>query len=351
MQTISTNYVITKILNGMASDLTDPQLTKLKNTLYINFSDIILTKNTYDLATTVEGNDTEKIMYFQAALRIKKLSEGSIKQYIDAARKLRTHYNKNFADISSMEIEAYLAINQQQKNWKDSTLQNNINYLRTFYGFLKRKELIDKDPMEKIESVKLEKRQKEVFSVIEFEQLREACAGHPREMALIELLYSSGIRVNELVQLKWKNIDFEHMSFVVNGKGAKDREVLFNERCKYYLLEYLEERMKIEGRTRYEMMERGLIAAKKRDKVTKDFEACKPGGIRKLLNDIAYKAAVSSKSNPHKFRRTFATDALNHGMPLETLSKLMGHEKLDTTMIYAKVNSESVTQAYRKTVR
>ena len=351
MQEISTNYVITKILNSMSRDLSDLQLTKLKNTLWINFSDIVFTKNSYDLATTVEGNDSEKLKYFQATLRIKKLSEGSIKQYIDAAMKLRNHWQKNFADISSMEIEAYLAIKQQENNWKDSTLQNNINYLRNFYGFLKRKELIDKDPMEKIESVKLEKRQKEVFSVIEFEQLREACAGCPRDMALIEILYSSGIRVNELVQLKWKDIDFEHMSFVVKGKGAKDREVLFNDRCKYYLLEYLEERMKIEGRTRYEMMERGLIAAKKRDKVTKDFEACKTVGIRSILNEIADRAAVSSKSNPHKFRRTFATDALNHGMPLETLSKLMGHEKLDTTMIYAKVNNESVTQAYRKTVR
>lgn len=335
----------------MSTDLDNDQMVKLKNILWINFADITISKTTYDLAETVEGNDTQKIRYFQAALRIKKLSEGSIKQYVDAARKLREYWGKNFADISSMEIEAYLAIRKQENHWKDSTLQNNINYLRTFYGFLVKKDLIVKNPMDKIDSVKQEKRQKETFSIIEFERLREACAGYPRDMALIELLYSSGIRVNELVQLKWKDIDFEHMKFIVFGKGAKEREVLFNDRCKYYLLEYLEERMEREGRSRSEMMERGLIAGKKRDKITKDFEPCTSDGIRVILKRIAKRANVSSKANPHKFRRTFATDAINHGMPLETLSKLMGHENLDTTLIYAKVNDESVTQAYRKTVR
>lgn len=350
MQKISTNFIITNILTAMSPDLNDDQMGKLKNTLCINFADVEITKNEYELAESIQGNDMEKLQYFKAAMRIKKLSEGSIKQYINAATKLRDYWCKNFEDISSIEIEAYLARKHQENHWRDTTLQNNMNYLRTFFSFLVKKELIKKNPMDKIDPVKLEKREKETFSIVELEKLKKAAAGSKRDRALIEILYSSGIRVNELVQLKWKDIDFDHMKFTVFGKGSKEREVLFTEKCRFYLIEYLEERMEKEGRTRDEMMDRGLIVGKKHDKITKDIEGVSVGGVRDILRRLAKEAGIHTKYNPHKFRRTFATDAINNGMPLETLKKLMGHENYETTLVYAKINDDSVNMAYRKTV-
>ena len=351
MPKISNNYIITNILTAMSPDLDDAQMIKLKNTLWINFADVEIVKNEYSLAESVQGNDLQKIRYFEAAMRIRKLSDKSIRQYTDAAMNLRNYWSRDFADITSMEIEAYLAQRQQDKKWKDTTLQNNINYLRTFYAFLSKKDLIDHNPMDKIDSVKLEKHEKETFSVVELEKLKKACGKSKRDLALIEILYSSGIRVTELTNLKWKDIDFDHLKFIVFGKGSKEREVLFTEKCRYYLLEYLEDRMKIEGRTRDEMMERSLIAGIKHDRVTKDFEGVTASGIRDILRNIAKRAGVNSRSNPHKFRRTFATDAINNGMPLESLRRLMGHESYETTLLYAKVNDDSVNMAYRKTMR
>lgn len=351
MQKINSNFIITNILTAMSADLNDDQMCKLKNTLNINFADVEITKHTYELVESVQGSDLAKIQYFEASMRLKKLSEKSIKQYVDSAMKLRNYWCKNLEDITTMEIEAYLSKKQQENNWKDTTLQNNICYLRTFYTFLKKKKFIDDNPMDYIDGVKLEKHEKEVFSVIDIEKIKKAAGDSKRDLALIELLYSSGIRVNELVQLKWKDMDFDHMSFVVFGKGAKEREVLFSEKCRFYLLEYLEERIKIEGRTRDEIMERSVIASSKHNPETKDFEGLKTNAVRKNLERLAAKAGVHCKFNPHKFRRTFATDAINRGMPLETLRKLMGHENYETTLLYAKVNDESVNAAYRKTVR
>lgn len=351
MQKISSNIIITNILTAMSPDLNDSQLGKLKNTLWINFADVEIVKNNYDLAESVQGNDYQKIQYFAAAMKIRKLSDKSIKQYKDAANKLRSYWGKNFEDISSMEIEAYLAHRQEECNWKDVTLKNNINYLRTFYRFLAKKELISKNPMDKIDGVKLEKREKETFSVVELEKIKKACESSKRDLALIEILYTSGIRVSELVNLKWKDIDFDHLRFIVYGKGAKEREVLFTERCRFYLLEYLEERLKMEGRTKEEMMERSLIGGNKIDKVTKDFEGVSADGIRMILKRLSKKSGIHTKISPHKFRRTFATDAINNGMPLETLRKLMGHESFETTLLYAKINDDTVNMAYRKSVR
>ena len=181
MQKISSNYIITNILTTMSKDLDDSQMRKLKNTLFINFADVEISKSTYELAESVNGNDLQKIQYFEAAMKIKKLSDKSIDQYTRAARLIREYWGKNFADITPMEIEAYLARRQQENKWKDTTLKNNINYLRTFYAFLKKKDLIKENPMEKIDGVKLEKREKETFSIVELEKMRNVCKGSARD--------------------------------------------------------------------------------------------------------------------------------------------------------------------------
>ena len=212
--------------------------------------------------------------------------------------------------------------------------------------FLEKEELIDKNPMLKVESVKSEQVIKEAFSSEDMEKLRLAARNSARESALIEFLYATGMRVDELTKLKWEDIDVRKMSLTVRGKGRKERKVLFSEKAAFYMDTYFEERMKKEGRSRQEMMERPLFADMRRNPDTHDYEAIKNNGIRMILRKLGSEAGVK-KCHPHRFRRTFATDAINHGMPLEKLRVLMGHKNYDTTLGYAEVNNSGVVQAYR----
>lgn len=346
MSEISVDILIANVINGMVSSLDDKQLKKLKDQLYIQLHDVDISGKKYELSEAISENDMMKLQYFEASMKISKHSDGTIEQYLRSARMLRNFVQKNFNDIKAADIKYFLAYHQQHNGWSDNTVKNNMHNLQAFYKFLMKEELIRTNPMLKIDAIKCEKVIREVFSSAEMEKIRMSCRHLPREAALIEFLYATGIRVDELVRLKWKDIDVRHMDFIVRGKGNKQREAEFNERAGFYLLRYFEERMKIERRTRDEMLERPLFARRKKDPVTKDYEAVSDNGIRHILSEIG-KAAGVEHIHPHKFRRTFATDAINRGMPLEHLMILMGHEQHDTTLRYAQIKSGRVNQSYR----
>lgn len=346
MSEINVDVLITNVLNSMSGTLTDEQLKKLKDNLYINLHDIEISNKCYDLAETIQENDTKKMEYFIASSKVDNLSMGTIKQYIDSANKLRLFVGKNFKNITAIDIRFFLASYQKDHNWKDSTVQNNIRNLRAFFGFLYKEEIICKNPMDKIKSVKLNKPIRTAFSAIEMERLRLACRGNSRDIALIEFLNCTGLRVSELCTLKWCDLDMSRLRFTVNGKGNKERDVLFTEKAGFYLLRYLDERMTVECRTKEEIMDRPLFAEKKRNKHTKDYDALTDDGIRYLLKKIGKDAKIN-EIYPHKFRRTFATDAINKGMPLEELRILMGHSQYDTTLIYAQIKTSRIENTYR----
>jgi site-specific recombinase XerD len=347
MSELTVDLLVANILNSMSQNLDDEQLQQLKDQLYIQLHDVDLIPKRYDIVAQLKDSDIEKLKYFATSLKIANRSEGTIKRYLEAARKLRIFIGKDFADITSVDIKYFIAIEQQNHTWKDTTIQNNIQYLRAFYSFLKREEMIEKNPMDKIVPVKLEQTIKKAFNSGEMELLRLACRSKTREAALIEFLYATGIRVSELIKLKWNDLDMQHLNFYVLGKGNKEREVPFSEKAGFYLLRYMDERMTKEHRTKEEMMQRPVFVNAKRSPETGDFEALSIGGIRHILHEIGDEAGVE-EIYPHKFRRTFATDAINHGMQLEHLSVLMGHSKYDTTMIYAHIKSTTIEQAYRE---
>lgn len=346
MADINTNIIIANVLNGMTCVLNDEQLKKLKDQLYIQLHDVEITNRHYELSETINENDMIKLQYFEASMKISKYSSGTIKQYMRTARQLRSFVGKNFSDIRAADIKYYLAYNQTEHNWSDTSLQNTIHYLQAFFSFLLKEEIIKDNPMLKIDKVHVEKNIKEGFTQVELEKIRLACRPIAREAALIEFLYATGVRVDELVKLKWGDIDVRHMSLIVNGKGKKEREVLFSERAGFYMLRYFDERMLKEHRNREEMMDRPLFADKKRSSSTHDYEAVSDSGIRHILKQIG-KAAGVNDIYPHKFRRSFATDAINRGMPLEQIKELMGHNQYDTTLVYAKVKSSRIEQSYR----
>lgn len=346
MSELTVDVLVSNVINGMTQILDNGQLKKLKEQLYIELHDVDITNKHYELAESINENDLLLLNYFESSLRISKFSEGTIAQYLRTAKFVRSFVGKNFANITGIDIKYFLAYHQKENNWSDTTIRNNIHYLSAFFNFLMDEEVINKNPMNKIGKVKSEKVIKEAFSSEEFERLRVACRNDSRAAALIEFLYATGIRVDELVKLKWRDIDTRHMSLVVRGKGDKEREVLFSEKAAFYLDKYFNERAAKEGRSREEMLNRPLFADKKKSPETKDYEAVTKNGIRYILKDIGNRSGVS-KVHPHRFRRTFATDAINRGMPLEQLMILMGHNQYDTTLIYAKVKSNKVEQSYR----
>ena len=346
MSELSVDVLISNVLNGMVQILDNGQMQKLKEQLYIELHDVDISNKHYEIAETINENDMMKLNYFEASLRISKFSDGTIKQYLRTAKILRDFVGKNYADMTSADIKYYLAYYQKHNNWSDTTIRNTIHNLSAFFKFLQEEELITKNPVLKINAVRTEKVIKEGFSSEEMERLRVACRNSTRDSALVEFLYATGIRVDELVKLCWKDIDTRHMSLIVKGKGDKEREVLFSEKAAFYLEKYFDERMKNENRSRDEMMQRPLFVTARRSSTTHDYEAITDDGIRVALNSVGKIAGVS-KVHPHRFRRTFATNAINHGMPLEQLMVLMGHNQYDTTLIYAKVKSNRVEQSYR----
>lgn len=346
MSDLTVDVLVTNVVNAMSDSLDDKQLNKLKDQLYITLHDVEISNKCYDLSTTIEENDTKKLEYLIASMKITHLSDGTIRQYVNSAKRLRTFVGKNFEDITSIDVKFFLATCQKENGWKDTTMQNTIRNLKSVFGFFQREELIEKNPMDKITNVKLEQPIKEAFSPVEMEKLRLACRSQARESALIEFLGATGIRVSELCKLKWNDLDMRHMSFVVKGKGNKEREVPFNEKTGFYLLRYMDERMSVENRSKEEILLRPLFAEKKKNPKTKDYEALTVDGVRHILNKLGEKADVK-EIYPHKFRRTFATDAINHGMPIEHISLIMGHAKYETTQIYAHIKTSTIDHSYR----
>ena len=346
MTQINSEILISNICMGMMNTLDDEQLKILKQQLYIQLHDVDISTKKYDLVESIQQNDLLKLNYFENSLKVSKYSEGTINQYIRTIKLLRNFLGKDFDKITGADVKYYLAYHQMENNWKDNTLKNTIHYLSAFFKFLEKEDFIQKNPMLKVNQVRSEKVIKESFTSEEMERLRKASRNSVRETALLEFLYATGIRVDELCRLKWHDIDSRHLSLKVRGKGNKEREVLFSEKAAFHLDEYFTERMHAENRSREEMMMRPLFSNKKKDPDTHDYEPITHDGVRAVLKRLGEKAHVA-KVYPHRFRRTFATDAINHGMPLEQLRVLMGHANYDTTLGYAKVNNKQVVQSYR----
>ena len=230
--------------------------------------------------------------------------------------------------------------------WKDKTIETQCCYLRVFFDFLCSEELIPKNPMLKIENIKCSSEPKNPFTATEMEMLRNVCYRDTRSMALLEFLDATGLRVGSVVALRWKNLDLFNRKGFVRMKGGDVNEFRFSEKSAFYLLKMLDERMTVEGRNKEEMMERPVFTCKRRNPKTKDYEGLTTDGIRYILDEIGKKCGISD-IYPHKFRRTFACEAINRGMALEDLKALMHHKQYDTTLGYARLNDSRLENSYR----
>lgn len=277
-----------------------------------------------------ENNELEQA--FIAAKRLEGCSEKSLSYYHSTLNKLLTVLDKPMDTITTADIRSYLASIQETRSLSRVTIDNIRRIFSSFFSWLEDEDLIRKSPVRRIRKVRAESLIKEVLTDENLEVLRDSC-NESRDLAMIDLLVSTGIRVGELVKMNRQDIDFQERQCVVFGKGNKEREVYFNARAKIHLLNYLRERSDDNP-----ALFVSLHAPHSRLTI---------GGVESRLRAVGSHANIHH-IHPHKFRRTMATMAIDKGMPIEQVQRLLGHVRVDTTLHYAQVNQNNVKLAHRK---
>lgn len=325
--------ILENVINEMTPHLDPEQMEHLTNVLYVNFHGVEVRKEETALTSTGIDGDEAKIRMFVASKKAVNRQTGTLKQYAKEIHNMLTFLGKRLEDITGMDLRYYYGVMREKRGIKMSTMQTRLHYLSSFWDFLNSEELIRSNPVKKVGALKLEKTIKKPFAAEELEALRESCR-ELRDRALVEFLYSTGVRVSELVALNVGDIEMGKQELIVYGKGSKERKTYLTDGAKFYLRRYLKER----GSKPDDPLFVTLDAPHDRLSVA---------GVQYMLRQLGCRAGVE-KVHPHRFRRTIATDLLNRGMPIEQVKEFLGHEKLDTTMIYCTVKAESVKASHRK---
>lgn len=269
---------------------------------------------------------------FIAAKRIEGCSEKTLSYYRKTIDAMVSGVGKPVQRITTDDIRQYLTAYQIQRKSSKVTIDNIRRILATFYSWLEDEDYIVKSPVRRIHKVKTTKVIKDTYTDEALELMRDHCDSL-RDLAMIDLLASSGMRVGELVLLNRDDINFNDRECVVFGKGNKERLVYFDARTKIHLQNYLESRVDENP---------ALFVA-----LRTPYSRLQIGGVERRLRQLGRRLSIP-KVHPHKFRRTLATSAIDKGMPIEQVQQLLGHQKIDTTMHYAMVKQQNVKIAHRK---
>lgn len=302
-----------------------------------------VSQKTYELAVSERSKEQKALQMFLIGKRIAGLSERTLKYYED---ELNTWMNflgaGSFLTASANEIRLYLAQCEYQNGNSKTTLNNKRRVLSSFYHWLRSEEYLTKCEIDRIPMIKSEKRLKKPFSAQELEKLRDAAKAtakneisKARNMALLEVLLSTAARVGEVAGMKKSDVDFPGKRITVFGKGAKERKTFLSDVAEMRLKAYLDLRTDEEP---------WLFVS-----IDRPYTRLHISGIEILVREIG-KASGIEKAHPHRFRRTAATNALNKGMPIDLVREMLGHENIDTTLIYAKQNDINLDAAYHKYV-
>lgn len=285
-----------------------------------------------------ECSDTKKqdmpdfVELFLSAKRIEGCSEKSLKYYKTTIETMLSELGKDVRQIVTDDVRSYLTRYQQKKGSSKVTIDNIRRILSSFFSWLEDEDYILKSPVRRIHKVKTGMTVKQTFTDEALEQMRDNCQ-ELRDLAIIDLLASSGMRVGELVLLNRDDINFEERECVVCGKGDKERIVYFDARTKIHLQNYLNARSDDDP---------ALFVS-----LTVPHKRLRIGGVEIRLRNFGKRLGIE-KVHPHKFRRTLATQAIDKGMPIEQLQQLLGHKRIDTTLQYAMVKQSNVKLAHKK---
>lgn len=318
------NIIIFEILNDMAEELTVFQLKKLQEVLLKRFDE--------EEKQPDPAKNEEYLEMFINAKRIEGCSQRTLKYYRTTVEHLFSHHDLPVRKMNTDQLRQYLTDYQKINNCGKSTVDNIRRNLSSFFSWLEEEDHILKSPMKRIHKIKTKTTVKETISDEDIEKLRDNC-DVIRDTAIIDLLYSTGMRVGELVNLDISDINFDERECIVYGKGEKERRVYFDAKAKLHLQNYLSART-----DNNPALFVTLDAPHNRLKIS---------GVEIRLRKLGRKLNMI-KIHPHKFRRTMATRAIDKGMPIEQVQKILGHSQIDTTMHYAIVNQNNVKASHRK---
>lgn len=319
--------LITEIEREMLKVIDNSQLDYLKKVLNMTFDKYVITEG-----VDKSKDDKDYIELFLSAKRVEGRSEKSLSYYSKTIHKMCDEIGKDVRRITTDDLREYLSGYQSSHNSSKVTIDNIRRILSSFFGWLEDEDYIVKSPVRRIHKVKSGSVVKDTYTDEELELMRDSCE-ESRDLALIDMLSSTGMRVGEIVLLNRNDIDFKERECKVFGKGDKERIVYFDARTKMHLSKYLNER-----KDDNEALFVSLKSPHNRLSI---------GAIEARLRGIRLNVGIDNVF-PHKFRRTLATTAIDKGMPIEQLQRLLGHQRVDTTLMYAMVKQNNVKQAHKK---
>ena len=320
--------LMNEIEQAMIPALNNEQLSQLRKVMEFTFRNISVTVK----EQTEQNVDDRIVEKFLAAKRVEGCSDKSIHYYHSTLNNALRKVGKDVKHITTDDLRAYLDEYQQTSGASRVTVDNIRRILSSFFSWLEDESYIIKSPVRRIHKVKTGKTVKETYTDEALERMRDYC-DTARDLAIIDILASTGMRVGELVKLNRSDIDFQNRECVVTGKGNKQRKVYFDARTKIHLQNYLSERTDDN-----EALFVTLLAPYNRLQIS---------GVEIRLRQLGRELNIH-KVHPHKFRRTLATMAIDKGMPIEQVQHLLGHQSLDTTLQYAMVNQANVKLSHRK---
>ena len=314
---------VNRLLNEMTEFLSCAQMKKLQETAVKIFSE--------QEVRAADASNDEYMHMFLDAKSIEGCSDKTVHFYRYAIQMLFRFVQTPVRRITTEELRRFMTEYQKMNNCSKVTLNNIRRNLNSFFAWLEEENHIMKSPMKRIHNIKTNKVVKEVITEEDIEKLRDLCDS-PRDLAVLDLLYSSGMRIGELVNLNRKDISMDDRECVVFGKGGKERKAYFDAKTKNDLEKYLSSRTD----------DNPALFVSQRMPHTR----ISSGAVESQFRNLGRKAGL--RIHPHKFRRSMATRALNKGMPIEQVQRLLGHNKLDTTLIYAQVSQDNVKNAHQK---
>jgi len=323
--------LIETIMQQMLPYLDNAQMEKLKDTLHYCMHDVEIVTDSSKLPKPVETNES-LLSKFMSAKRVEGCSVKTLNYYQSVLLKLFSMVPVSVLHMKTEHIRSYLSAYADRTKCSKSNLDNIRRILSSFFTWLEEESYILKNPVRRIHKIKVDKTVKETYSDEAMERMRDECHCL-RDLAIIDLLASSGMRVGELVRLNREDIDFDNRECIVFGKGSKERPVYFDARTKIHLKNYLDSRTDDNP---------ALFVS-----LLKPYNRLQISGVEIRLRSLGRELGIP-KVHPHKFRRTLATRAIDKGMPIEQVQRLLGHTQIDTTMQYAMINQKNVKVSHQK---
>ena len=319
---------ISEIERLMAPSLDGVQMERLHAVL----NHCILDEGDFPALGNGKMSNEDMLAAFLGAKSVEGCSPRSTRYYSITLRRFLAWMDKPFADVSTSDVRSYLSEYQATGNVSNVTVDNVRRIISSLFSWLEAEDLIYKSPVRRIKKIRSLQAVKPVISDESMESLRDGCKT-VRDLAIVDLLCSTGMRVGELVRLNRDDIDFEGRECIVRGKGSKERKVYFDARAKIHLLAYLVQR---------DDANEALFVS-----LNAPHERLEVSGVELRMRSLG-RDSIGQRVHPHKFRRTLATRAIDKGMPIEQVQVLLGHSKIETTLCYAMVDQQNVKQSHHK---